>query len=159
MINIVLRTRITPEVILNLRQQKTFAWTIRGCHTPEGAHLSSLRNCSRFLPLNYEYRIILMERPLDEVLASQKAMLDRHSRKGAALSSEKLRTVYEEQLLRVIEVLETRKLPVLRVSHHGAIRNPVDSAKCVVDFLNLPLDRAAMALAIDPSLHRQRLGT
>lgn len=109
-----------------------------------------------YLPPNHEYRIILMERSLEEVLFSQKVMLDRHGRKGAAISSEKLRAAYEEQLLRVTEVLERRKLPVLRVSHHEAIRDPEGVAKRVVDFLRLPLDRAAMAIAIDPSLHRQR---
>ncbi len=109
-----------------------------------------------FLPPNYEYRIILMERSIDEVLASQKVMLDRHGRQGAALSSEKLRTVYEEQLLRVTEVLERRKLPVLRVSHHKAISDPVGSAERVADFLGIPLNRAAMATTINPSLYRQR---
>ena len=109
-----------------------------------------------FLPFPYKYRIILMKRSLEEVLASQKIMLDRHDRKGAALSSEKLRAIYEDQILHVLEVLEKRKLPVLQVLHHEAISDPKRVAKCVADFLELPLDRAAMAIAIDPSLHRQR---
>jgi predicted AlkP superfamily phosphohydrolase/phosphomutase/thioredoxin-like negative regulator of GroEL len=121
-----------------------------------GRALKLIAQLLPFLPPNHEYRIILMERSLEEVLASQKVMLDRHGRKGAALSSEKLRAVYGEQLLRVTEVLEKRKLPVLRVSHHEAISDPVDLAKRVADFLGLPLDLAAMAAAIDPSLHRQR---
>jgi tetratricopeptide (TPR) repeat protein len=112
-----------------------------------------------FLPDNHEYRIVLMERSLDEVLASQKVMLDRHGRKGAAISSEKLRAVYAEQLLRVTEALVRRKLPVLRILYHEAIRDPTGTAERVKDFLGLPLDLVEMAAAIDPSLHRQRLSS
>jgi hypothetical protein len=101
----------------------------------------------------------LMERSLDEVLASQKVMLDRHGRKGAAISSEKLRAVYAEQLLRVTEALVRRKLPVLRILYHEAIRDPTGTAERVKDFLGLPLDLVEMAAAIDPSLHRQRLSS
>src|SRR5207302_507983 len=68
-----------------------------------------------------DYRVIFMERSLDEVLASQKVMLDRHHRAGAALTPEKLRAVYEQQLARVGEILERRKLSVLRIAHRDAV--------------------------------------
>ncbi len=103
-----------------------------------------------------DYRLIFMERSLDEVQASQQVMLDRHGRAGAALTPEKLRAVYTQQLDRVAEVLERRQLPVLRLAHRDAIHDPAGTAARVADFLELPLDRGAMAAAIDPKLHRQR---
>lgn len=103
-----------------------------------------------------DYRVLFMERSLDEVLASQQVMLDRHGRAGAALTPEKLRAVYEQQLARVGEILERRQLPVLRIAHRDAIRDPAGTAARVADFLALPLDRAAMSAAIDPKLHRQK---
>lgn len=106
----------------------------------------------------YRYKIVWMERALEEVLASQKTMLDRHGRAGAALAPEKLRSVYEQQLARVNEIVERRKFSVLRVAHREAVRDPAGTAARVAEFLALPLDRAAMAAAIDPSLHRQKQG-
>jgi len=123
----------------------------------KGRALKLVAQLLPFLPPNYEYRIILMERSLEEVIASQKVMLYRHGREGAALSSDKLREVYEEHLLLVTKELEERKLPVLRISHHESISDPAGSAERVADFLGLRLDRAAMTAVIDPSLHRQRL--
>lgn len=106
----------------------------------------------------YDYRIVWMERSLDEVLASQRAMLDRHGHAGAALAPEKLRAVYEQQLARVAENLERRKLAVLRIAHRDAIRDPAGSAARVAKFLGLPLNTAAMIAAVDPTLHRQKKG-
>ena len=103
-----------------------------------------------------QYRIIFMERSLDEVLASQSVMLNRHGQKGAALAPEKLRAIYEQQLARVSEILERRKLPVLRVTHADCLRNSAEVATRVKNFLNLPLDSAAMAAVVDKSLYRQR---
>ncbi|HWA85910.1 MAG TPA: alkaline phosphatase family protein [Opitutus sp.] len=103
-----------------------------------------------------DYRIIWMERSLEEVLASQKTMLDRHGRAGAALAPEKLRGIFSRQLAHVAEIVGRRKLAVLRVAHADAIRDPLGTAARVAGFLGLPLDRAAMAACVDAKLHRQR---
>jgi hypothetical protein len=128
------------------------SWMSYAC----GRALKLVAQSLPFLPSNLEYRIILMERSFDEILASQKVMLDRHGHQGAVLTSDKLRQVYNDQLLRVTEVLQNRNLAVLRVSYHEAMDHPLGLAERVTDFLGLQLDCAAMTAAIDPSLHRQR---
>ena len=125
----------------------------------KGRSLKLVAQLLPFLPRNHEYRIIFMERSLDEVLASQAIMLRRSGREGAGISMEKLRAVYEEQLTRVMEILENRRLPMLRVSHYKAIKDPMGLAEQVSNFLGLSLECNAMAAAIDPSLHRQRFST
>jgi hypothetical protein len=107
-------------------------------------------------PALLDYRIVWMERSLDEVLASQRVMLDRHGRTGAALAPERLRGIFEQQLARVTEIVGRRKLAVLRVAHADAIRDPGGTAARVAEFLGLPLDRTAMAACVDAKLHRQR---
>jgi predicted AlkP superfamily phosphohydrolase/phosphomutase/tetratricopeptide (TPR) repeat protein len=102
------------------------------------------------------YKIIFMERSLDEVLASQDVMLERHGRKGAALTPERLRGIYEQQLAQVDEVLAQRRLPILRIKHADCLRQPAAVAAQVKNFLDLPLDHAAMAATVDKSLYRQR---
>src|SRR5688572_22859307 len=53
------------------------------------------------LPCGYEYRVLFMHRDMDEVLASQQAMLERLRRTGADLSPERLADVFSKQLRRV----------------------------------------------------------
>jgi predicted AlkP superfamily phosphohydrolase/phosphomutase/predicted Zn-dependent protease len=109
-----------------------------------------------FLPPSQDYRIILMERSIEEVLTSQKMMLDRNGRRGAAMSWNKLRVVYEEQLAHITSELAKLKLPLLRVLHHEAINKPKHAAKQVRGFLGLPLNVTRMAAVVDPSLYRHR---
>jgi tetratricopeptide (TPR) repeat protein len=109
-----------------------------------------------FLPLEGDFRIILMERSLEEVLASQKVMLDRNSQAGAALDPDALESVYERQLAHVQEVLDRRGFPVLRIAHAECLESPQAVATRVADFLQLPLDLAAMSTVVDPALYRNR---
>jgi predicted AlkP superfamily phosphohydrolase/phosphomutase/tetratricopeptide (TPR) repeat protein len=122
----------------------------------KGRALKLVAQLLPFLPPEHNCRVVFMERSLDEVLASQETMLKRNGRTGAALAPDKLRAVYEQQLARVSEILERRKLPVLRVSHADCLANAAAVAARVKDFLNLPLDLAAMAAVVDKSLYRQR---
>jgi hypothetical protein len=111
-----------------------------------------------FLPAGqgFDYRIVWMERELEEVLASQNAMLTRQGRGGAEIEPTRLRAVFEQQLARITEILARRRLAVLRVQHADAIADPGGTAARLVKFLALPLDRKAMAAVVDPSLHRQK---
>jgi predicted AlkP superfamily phosphohydrolase/phosphomutase/tetratricopeptide (TPR) repeat protein len=110
-----------------------------------------------FLPPDPPCRVILMERDLEEVLASQKTMLERNGQAGAALASETLRAVYERQLAHVHEVMERRGVPSLRVRFSDCLADPSGVAARVSDFLGLPLEAAAMVSAIEPGLYRNRL--
>jgi hypothetical protein len=109
-----------------------------------------------FLPSSYGYRIIFMERSINEVLASQDTMLARNERKGAALSPDKLRAVYEDQIRSVKNILRERQLPVLYVNHREVIENPTAQVLRIKTFLEIPLDYKAMEAAVDPSLHRHK---
>ena len=53
------------------------------------------------LPGNYQYKIIFMRRSLVEVVASQRKMLERSGKKGAALPDAALIKVFEGQLAKV----------------------------------------------------------
>jgi len=122
----------------------------------KGRALKLVAQLLPFLPPGHDCRIVFMERSFDEVLASQETMLKRNRRIGAALAPDKLRAVYEQQLARVSEILEQRRLPVLHVTHADCLADAAAVAARVKAFLNLPLNSAAMAGAVDRSLYRQR---
>jgi hypothetical protein len=55
---------------------------------------------------NLKYRIVFMERPLNEVIASQRVMLDRAGKQGGRLTDRRLAQTYLKQLAGVRAVLK-----------------------------------------------------
>ena len=65
----------------------------------------------RHLPSDRHYRVIFMRRNLDEVLVSQRRMLDRQGRVGGDLSDQALKRTYERQLERIDQAISTVTYP------------------------------------------------
>lgn len=110
----------------------------------------------RFLPPGFDYRVVFMERDLDEVLRSQATMLARQGRSGAKLGPAALRRVFAAQVARIKEMLVMRGIPTLYVSFNESLRQAEESAVRVNGFFGGRLDERAMAGAVDSSLYRQR---
>jgi predicted AlkP superfamily phosphohydrolase/phosphomutase/tetratricopeptide (TPR) repeat protein len=102
------------------------------------------------------YRIVFMDRDLEEVVASQRTMLDLQGRQGAKLGQADLAKVFQEQLQRVHALIEERKIPCLVVRHAEAIRDSKSVAERISQFFDGSLDVAAMAAVVDPALHREK---
>ena len=109
-----------------------------------------------YLPPGPEYRVVFMERELDEILESQSVMLTRDGRTAA--DAERLRMAYANMLQSAFSWAGGPAAPkLLRVAHKDAIATPQIVAQRMADFLDLPAERAEdMAAVVDPSLHRQR---
>lgn len=108
------------------------------------------------LPPSRDYRVIVMSRDLDEVLMSQRKMLDRHGRAGAALTEAQLKAIYAGQLRQVRRWLTDRadRIRTLDVDYAAMTSDPPATARAVNAFLGGHLDEHAMARAIDPALRR-----
>ena len=109
-----------------------------------------------FLPTEYHYQVIFMQRDLDEVIASQRVMLDRSGSKGAGLSDERLKSVFRRQLEQAEKSLQERNIPSVEVRHQEVIQNPLLVAKQLKSSLKLELDEERMVSVVDQSLYRQR---
>jgi hypothetical protein len=109
-----------------------------------------------FLTPGFQYRIILMARDLDEVLASQRAMLGRQEKAGADLSAGRLREVFAGQLEQARRLLAVRRIPMLTIRYRDCVERPGEVAAAVNVFLGGALDEPAMAAAVDPCLYRHR---
>ena len=111
------------------------------------------------LPGTEHYRVILMERDLSEVIASQKVMLTRQGRAGAALGETDLAAAYSEQLRRVRQQLARRpEFQTLVVNYSELLADPSAGVESLVDFIGEPFDRQAAANCIRPELRRQKIG-
>ncbi len=106
----------------------------------------------------FQYRIILMKRPMEEILASQRVMLERQGKTSA--DEAMLAKVYASQLAQIEEWLATQPTcRFLGIEHGRVLREPLGAAKEINGFLEQDMDLNAMAAVVDPALYRQRVGT
>ena len=109
------------------------------------------------LPAGREYRVIFMQRPLTEVVASQAEMIRRRGTIGAALPPAALIAGLGAHLNQINAWLKDKpNISVHRVEHQAVLRGPLRVAESIQQFLKCPLDVVAMSQQVDTSLYRQR---
>lgn len=109
------------------------------------------------LPAGHEYRIIFMQRPLPEVLASQDQMLRRRGTYKEGANPAILSAAFEKHLREVYAWLEGKPyVKAVRVPYHDVLSQPKEVARQLAEFLGVPLDMEAMVRQVDASLYRNR---
>ena len=105
------------------------------------------------LPAGPRYRVLLAERDLAAVVASQDAMLERGGQDAGALAPERLAAILRAQLDEVADALARRPdVALLRVDTAALVREPGAACAAIDAFLGGGLDRDAMARAVVPHL-------
>jgi len=108
------------------------------------------------LPREHRYKVIFMRRNLEEVVASQKAML-RRRQEADRMSDEQLADSFNDQLQRLdIWIRRQENFPIQYFDHRDVLTDPATAAFSISRFLGLPLDADAMIQSVVPSLHRNR---
>jgi hypothetical protein len=109
------------------------------------------------LPAGHEYRIIFMQRPLPEVLASQDQMLRRRGNYKEGVDPAIISAAFENELRKVYAWLEGKPyVKAIRVQYHDLLNKPKDLAQQLAQFLEIPLNVEAMIQQVDASLYRNR---
>jgi predicted AlkP superfamily phosphohydrolase/phosphomutase/predicted Zn-dependent protease len=112
-----------------------------------------------YLPADRPYKVVMMRRDLDEVLASQRRMLARSGGGGARLDAAALRRTFAAQLRRVDQYLARRPcFERIEMDYNALLADPLPQLARLVEFLGLDADPADLAAAIDPRLYRNRAG-
>jgi hypothetical protein len=109
------------------------------------------------IPQGHEYRVIFMQRPLPEIIASQDQMLRRRGTFKEGANPAAISAAFEKHLHEVDTWLDGKSyVKMLRVPYHDALERPKEIAKQIGDFLQLDLNLAAMTQQVDASLYRNR---
>ena len=109
------------------------------------------------LPAEYNYRVLFMQRKMEEILASQKQMLIRSGQPTDRVGDEQLADMYGKHLAKVKTWLENQaNMRVIYLDYNQMLVDPQKSADQVNIFLGEGLDPQAMAAVVDTSLYRQR---
>ena len=109
------------------------------------------------LPAGEHYNIVFMDRDLDEVVASQHAMLARQNRTGANMEVRKLKETYTAQLGRVRRMLAHRSdVRTLTVNYGRLLATTPMEISRLAQFLGEPFNQDAASSAVRPELRRQK---
>ena len=109
------------------------------------------------LPSNYNYKIIFMQREIEEVLTSQRIMLERRGGTKDGISDGEMAKKFEKHLKQVEDwITHQSNIEVLYVKYNEVIADPLHYSKVVNNFLGEDLNTKTMAEAVEETLYRQR---
>lgn len=108
------------------------------------------------LPRDHRYKVLFMRRDLEEVVASQKAML-RRRQENDRMADRQLIDSFSDEVQRLDRWIRRQdNFMVHHLDHTEVLADPSRAAFEVTRFLGLPLDTRAMIESVVPSLHRNR---
>ena len=109
------------------------------------------------LPGEFRYRIIFMRRRMVEILASQRAMLERRGAQDTQPPDETMKALFEKHLDEVgLWLQEQKNVQVLFVSYNEVLDNVAEQVARIATFLELESGLDLMANAVDQQLYRRR---
>ncbi len=139
------------EKVKKIKEDASWLWNC------EGKAFKMVSALLYDLPMERGYKIIFIRRKMEEMLASQAAMLERMGRKGADISDEEMAEKYFTHLRDIENWLAQQKvIDVLYISYNDVIMYPIENASTVNSFLGNWLNVEKMSSVVDKSLHRQR---
>jgi hypothetical protein len=110
------------------------------------------------LPSSESYRVIFMQRDIEEVLESQEKMLQRLGR--PAVPREQIRASFGVHLERLYRWLPKQSnMRTLMISYNRLLADPATDISAIADFLDGRPSAEGMLAAVDPTLYRNRSST
>ncbi len=110
-----------------------------------------------YLPRGYRYRVIFLSRGMDEILVSQRKMLNRLGADPDPTDDAVMAARFERHLARVEGWLSRQPhMRVLYVRHRDVLADPQPQAARINAFCGGYLNEAAMAEVVEPHLYRSR---
>lgn len=108
------------------------------------------------LPADREYRVIFMRRHVDEILQSQKKMLERNGI-TTDIPDAQMRALFDRELRQFYAWLPGQAhLKLINVSYNDLLANPDQTIHQINRHLDQTLNTDAMIQMVDPGLYRHR---
>ena len=111
------------------------------------------------LPADYSYKIIFLERDLQEVLASQRKMLANRNENSTIEEAEIEAQIQKHLAAMKPWLVRQPNMEVLYVNYNTLLANPEPLCEQISEFLDLPLNQTRMLAVPDQQLYRNRKKT
>jgi len=139
------------EVVRQLKEGK-FAWLKQA----NGKVVKVISALLEYLPQQYQYKVIFMERESKETLASQKKMLE-HRGETSKMSDEEMEQQFHAHVAALKPwIIRQPNMDVLYIKYNALMAEPEPFCEQIADFLNVPLNQTRMLTVPDRQLYRNR---
>lgn len=109
------------------------------------------------LPPKFEYRVLFMSRKMEEVLQSQRKMLDRLGKAQHMPPDEEMARMFQMQLKKFRDwVAAQPNFKMIDVVYHELVADPSPHIERINTFLGGHLNTQAMREVVEPELYRNR---
>lgn len=144
-----------PQGYFEHQQVKNLAHNNAWIYEARGKAVKIVSPLLFHLPQDLSYKIIFMQRDLDEIIISQNKMLEREHKSVIEVSHADIRKYYLKHLSAVEHRLrKSENIEYIIVSFNELFINPVELVGQIGRFIGSPLEIEKMVKAIDPSLYR-----
>ena len=141
------------EPVKQLAEDKTKSWL----EDAPGKAVKVISELLKELPSDFSFRLIFMNRNLEEVIASQNKMLVRGGQPPAAGDDERMTLLFERHLEKVKQWTDRQShFEVLFLDYKKVLEDPAGKAEQIKAFLQRELDLTKMARVVDRQLYRNR---
>ena len=111
----------------------------------------------KYLPADYQYKIIYVRRNMSEILASQRKMLIRRGEDPDKMDDEQMAALFSKHVAQVEQWLKAQpNMSLLYVHYSDILSDPQPQITRINEFLGGQLDTVQMARVVDPNLYRNR---
>lgn len=125
--------------------------------TAPGKAVKVISMLLRHLPEGYQYKVIFMRRDIDEILRSQRKMMERRGTANDKINDAEMGALFRAHI-RQIEgwLVKQPHFEVIYINYNEVFSNPTDQAEAVNDFLGGSLNVENMVRVVNPALYRNR---
>ena len=129
----------------------------RVIYDTSGKVLKVVSSLLRFLPANMEYKIILMNRPVHQVLTSQEKLKQNLNKLHPNSSVFEMDKLLENSYLKAKSFIENqRNMEFLEVSYQDVLNSPDATINELIKFIGINLDGNQMKDKVDKKLFRNK---
>jgi hypothetical protein len=109
------------------------------------------------LPAMHTYKVLFMRRKMEEILASQRRMLERRGEDPDAADDRQMAGLFDAHVARIHTWMDQQpNVTYLDVNYNEVLADPRQWLTRINGFLEPSLDVEAMMAVVDPTLYRQR---
>jgi len=114
----------------------------------------------KYLPADYQYKVVYIRRNMPEILASQRKMLIRRGEDPDKMDDEQMAALFNKHVAQVEQWLKARpNMSVLYVHYSEILADPQPQIARINEFLGGQLDTLQMGMVVDPNLYRNKQDT
>lgn len=137
---------------------KTIEYDTSWIKKVEGKAIKIVSPLLVYLPNNYNYKIIFMDRVLDEIVQSQEKMLLVNGVPNPQIEPEVIKQIFIKDLKQAWSwIRELSHSESLEISHSKLLKKPESELEKVNGFLNIKVDLENTLKVIDKKLYRSMI--